>query len=75
MGVLKVKNSNQDDIVVSIPRIQSALNLFMNVILMCYCHFQTYEHCHIFKGFINHFHIAIVSCILVVRQAHIFSHI
>jgi len=37
----------------SIPKIYYVLNFFMYVILICYCHSQTIELHHIFKGFIS----------------------
>jgi hypothetical protein len=40
--------------VASVARVYSALNLFMNAILICYSCSQTLEVCHIFKGFISY---------------------
>jgi hypothetical protein len=55
----------------SIIQIHSALNFLMNQILICYCHSQIFELCHIFKGAIIYLHVMILPCILVMRPTYI----
>jgi hypothetical protein len=38
-------------------RIQSLLNFFLNQIVICYCFFQVFERCHIFKGSLNYLYV------------------
>jgi hypothetical protein len=47
--------------VANIPRIQSALNLFMNTILICTCCSQIFELCHAFKGAIPYLYALLVT--------------
>jgi hypothetical protein len=49
--------------------------IFMNVILVCYCHSQIFLFCKIFKGIIGYLYIIILSCILVMKYKNIFNFI
>jgi hypothetical protein len=54
-------------------RIQSPFNFLLNNILICYCHSQFVELCHIFKGFVFYLYVKILSCILAIIQQHVLS--
>jgi hypothetical protein len=56
--------------VAGITPTQSALNFFMNQILICYCHSQISKLCHIFQGPISYLYIMILPCILVMRHQY-----
>jgi hypothetical protein len=52
--------------VACIPRIKSALNFFMNAVLICS---QIFEIRHIFIVFISNQYILILPCILIARYS------
>jgi hypothetical protein len=54
-----------------VSKIQSALNFFVSIVLICYGRYLTFELCHIFKAVI--LYIIVLSCILVTRHEHIIS--
>jgi len=54
----------------SIPCLQSALNFFMNGILISKGYSQIFEPFHPFTGCITYLHVAILSCMLVYRHDH-----
>ena len=53
------------------PRVQVALNILMNVILICQHCSQTFRLCHNLKGFIIYLYVVILSCICFKRHEHI----
>jgi len=55
------------------PRIYSALNFFMHVILIYQCLTPVFEVCHIYRGFITHTYFAILTYILLKKRDHILS--
>jgi hypothetical protein len=59
--------------ITSIPRFQSALNFFMNGVLIRYGCSQTFKLFHSFKRFITCLYVPILSCVLISRHHHIFS--
>jgi hypothetical protein len=59
--------------IASITQIQSAVNIFMNQILICYCHSQIFKLFHIFRGSISCLYAVILACILVMRHQHVLN--
>jgi len=57
--------------VANIPQVHHARNFYMNVILLCYCHSQITGLCQIFKEFISHLHIIILSVVYVYLQTEL----
>jgi hypothetical protein len=57
--------------IASIPRLQSALNFFVNGVLIRYGCSQIFEFFHPFKGFIIYLYVVIVYCILISRHEHV----
>jgi hypothetical protein len=51
--------------VASVPRIQSAVNLFVHAILICYCCSLTFQFCHIFKGPVRYLYPMLLFCLLI----------
>jgi hypothetical protein len=60
--------------IASIPWFQSALNSFMNEILICYDCLHVFKLFHSFKRFIAYLCVPILSCFLISRHDHIFRH-
>ena len=62
-------------LIASIPSLQSALNFFLNRILIRLVCSQIYELFHPFKGIIINLYIVMSSCILILRHNHVLSFI
>jgi hypothetical protein len=56
--------------VASVTRIHSPFNFLPNQILICCCHSQISELCHIFETSVTYLHFTILPCFLVMRQQH-----
>jgi len=59
--------------IASIPWLQSALNFFLNRILISYSCSQIFELFHLFKGTIINLYIVTPPCILISRHDHVLS--
>jgi len=43
----------------------------MDAVLICYCSFEIFELCHIFKGFNWYLFVRVLSSVLLIRLEHI----
>jgi hypothetical protein len=59
--------------VANIIQIQSLLNFLLNQVLICNCHSEILELCHIFRECISYLYVTIFPCILVMRHEEISS--
>jgi len=55
------------------PRNYAALNSFIHVISIYQCRTRQFEVCHIYRGFITHTYVAILTYILFKKREHILN--